>query len=144
MRVVFESSRPVQVFPVMWSSYFNLLSTGVCHHALPDCTVNKSFFPVCVVILGLCQFENIGSVNSIPLPNINIYVSLYTSTFSYLLIACVYDVCVGICMPQYSCGGQRTTCWSWFSPSTTWISGTKLRSDTWRKGLYLDEPSHEL
>lgn len=105
------------------------------------------FIPACDVMLGLCQFENIGSVNYIPLPNINIYVSLYISTLMYLLIACVYDVCVGICMPQYSCGDQRTTCWSWFSPSITWISGTKLRSSylaQMSSVMVRDEPSYQL
>ena len=29
-------------------------------------------------------------------------------------------------LPQYMCRSQRTTCWSWFSPSTVWVLGMKL------------------
>ena len=36
-------------------------------------------------------------------------------------------VTLGALVPQHTCGGQRTTCGSQFSPSTMWVLGIELR-----------------
>lgn len=33
--------------------------------------------------------------------------------------------CWGSSVSLCRCGGQRTTCWSWFSPSTLWVLGNR-------------------
>lgn len=37
------------------------------------------------------------------------------------------SVCITY-LPWYAFGGQRTSCGSWFSPSTRWIPGIELKS----------------
>lgn len=48
--------------------------------------------------------------------------------FIYYVCAymCVHSQCVVLC-----CGGQRTTCRSLFSSSTTWILVIRLRHEDW-------------
>lgn len=45
---------------------------------------------------------------------------------------CMHEsVCVHVCggthAPWWACGSQRTSCGSWFSSSTTWVSRNKFR-----------------
>lgn len=40
-------------------------------------------------------------------------------------------------MPQCGCGGHRTTCLSWFSPSNMWVPGTQLVSSVLEQGPLL-------
>lgn len=41
----------------------------------------------------------------------------------YLHLCVIYW---GVCMPQRSCGGQKTTFGSWRSHSAAWVSGVEL------------------
>lgn len=54
-----------------------------------------------------------------------LFVHLFIHLFIYLL---------GAPVPRYEHGGQRTTFESRFSPSTMWVSGSKLRSSDLEKG----------
>jgi hypothetical protein len=47
---------------------------------------------------------------------LNIFICIYL--FIYLFI------CVCTSMPWYACGGQRTSCGTWFSPSMLWFLNT--------------------
>lgn len=40
-----------------------------------------------------------------------------------------------LCMPWHTCGGWRATCWSWFSPSTTWSWGLDSGLHAWQQRL---------
>lgn len=48
-------------------------------------------------------------------------------SFSFILTV-ERTVAGGVCTQAHFCGGQKTTCWSWFSPSITWILGVRLKS----------------
>lgn len=47
-------------------------------------------------------------------------------------------------VPLHSCGGQRTTSWSQFFPSTLWVPGIQLRSSGLAQVPLPTEPSHQL
>lgn len=41
-----------------------------------------------------------------------------------ILIVLLMYTCMFVCMLQPPCGAQRTTCRSWFCPSTMWVLGS--------------------
>lgn len=51
-----------------------------------------------------------------------------------------------VCVPWYSCGGQQTAQGSWFSSSTMWVFGIKLRSCPWAetRSQYVAQTGFEL
>lgn len=58
-------------------------------------------------------------------PHAALELQAHTTTALYF-----YNICAVIYMnvPWFSCGGQRTTCQSWFSPSTLWTLRIELKS----------------
>ena len=61
----------------------------------------------------------------------NIDNCLFAFVYKYVFVfGCVCKqvrMCVGACMSWCPYRGQRITCGSWFSPSTMWVLGIKLR-----------------
>jgi hypothetical protein len=46
---------------------------------------------------------------------------IFYLTLYHFFLHCIYFICVWACMTKWMYGGEKPTCESWFSPSSTWV-----------------------
>lgn len=87
--------------------------------------------PICIsmhdIYVSIYSFRNIQETSPNSLSKYCDLLFHWNRVFKLCICACM---CGGSCVPQCTCGSQRTKCESWVTPSLMWVTEVEFRSSS--------------